>query len=226
MSVAFKINGQPKRIPSKWEELTLGQAIDLLQWSEDEIRKTDLVEMASILSGIEKSKLLDQKQETIESMITPMFMHMNEHVIKADAWKPPVQYVLDGSVYNREIKVGEKPYGCMDIFEKALSMECRFIEKIPLLIASMSYKGKFGGRDLEARKDIEDLANGAVMDMPLKEAHSLASFFLTKYNTLLRQQESKAMNTLKPKLGLASRISKYLASSVRFTRSQMEISQR
>lgn len=222
MSVAFKINGQKKRIPSKWEELTLGQAIDLLQWSEDDKRKDDLVEMASIISGIEKGKLLDQKQETIESMIAPMFMHMSEHVIKADSWKPPVQYVLNGSVYNREINLGEMSYGCMDIFEKALSMECRFIEKIPLLIASMSYKGKFGGRDLEARKEIEDLANGAVMDMPLKEAHSLASFFLTKYQSLLRNQEKQITNTQRQKSGLVLRTWKSLVDSDRFTRSQGE----
>jgi hypothetical protein len=226
MSLPFKINGKQVRIPSKWEELTLGQTIDLLQWSEDESRREDLVEMASIISGIEKGSLLDQKQETIEALIAPMFMHMKETVINAESWKPPVQYVIGGSVYNREVNIGEKQYGCMDIFEKTLSQDTRFIEKIPLLIASMSYKGKFGGRELEARKEIEDLANGAVMNIPLKEAHSLANFFLTKYQILLRNQEARLTNIPKQKLGLASRIWKSLVSSVRFTRLQGVTSQK
>ena len=226
MSLPFNINGKPVRIASKWEDLTLGQTIDLLQWSEDPSRREDLVELASIISGIDKGKLLDQKGEVIELLVNPILDYVKHNKINAENWKPPVQYVLDGIVYNREIRVGEKPYGCMDIFEKTLAMDIRFIEKIPLLIASMSYKGKFGGREVEARKEIEDLANGPVMNLPLKEAFSLANFFLTKYQISLNRQESKATIIPKPRLGLGSRIWKYLAGSVRSIPSQGVTSQR
>jgi len=220
MSLPIKINGVQMRVPTNWDELNLGQAIDLLQWSEDETLKHDLVQMASILSGVTRSALLDQRQDVIEMLVSPMMHNLNTTALDSSKWKSSIQYVLNGNVHNSFVKVGEVQYGCMDIFEKTLAMECKFIEKIPLLIAAFSYKGKFGGREIEARKDIEDLANGGVMKMKLGEAYALATFFLNRYQSFLSLQEKNLQSTPMPKAGRVLRNWKSLVSLVRSIRSQ------
>ena len=208
------------KVPSNWSELSLGQAIELLQWSEDESRNDNLIDLASILSGITRSALFDQKPEVIEMLVEPMLFCLKEGDIDSTKWKSPAQYVLNGNVYNSFVKCGEVQYGCMDVFERTLKMENKFIEKIPLLIAAFSYKGKFGGRELDARKDIEDLANNHVMKMKLSEAFAIATFFLNRYQSFLIAQEKRMLSTPKPKVGLASRIWRFLESLVRSTPSQ------
>ena len=115
-------------------------------------------------------------------------------------------------------------YGCMEIFEKTISNEkTNFCEKIPLMIAAIIYKGKFRDREIEARKDIENIANNEVMKMPVYIAYPVSAFFLNKLQLSVQKQREamKVTPSLRPELELKSW--KSLVNSVRFIRWQRAI---
>ena len=87
----------------------------------------------------------------------------------------------------------------------------------------MIYKGKFKDREIEARKEIEDIANNEVMKMPVYVAYPVSAFFLNKLqHSVQKQREAmKDIPNSKPELELKTWRS--LVSSARFIRSQKAI---
>ena len=212
MSVPFLINKQPMNIASRWEELTLGQTIDILAWANSESK--EIVELAAIISGMDKSYLMQQPMSQV-SKIAAVGISFIPETPEPDKWQCPYQFELDGKIYNREFDAGDISYGCMSLFEATIMRgDIKFAEKIPIMIASIIYKGSFKGREKEAKKDIEDLANNHVMNMKFTDAHPLASFFLNKCERFLQSQE-EILLTAPLKKGRALGSWKSLASSVR-----------
>jgi hypothetical protein len=70
----------------------------------------------------------------------------------------------------------------------------------------MIYKGKFRDREIEARKDIENIANNEVMNMPVYIAYPVSAFFLNKLQISVQNQREamKDIQTSKPALELNS----------------------
>ena len=219
MNLPFEINGKTILIAGSWEDLTVGQTIDLLQWATGD--EKDLVTLASIVSTIDKSELLDYSFELITKIAAPAYNFILETKLDKDEWQCPKEFKCGENVYKTSMDPGLMNYGCMEIFEKTISNETtNFCEKIPLMLASMIYKGKFRDREIEARKDIEDIANNEVMNMPVYIAYPVSAFFLNKLqHSVQKQREAmKDIPNSKPALELSSW--KNLVNSARFIRSQ------
>ena len=219
MNLPFELNGKTILIAGSWEDLTVGQTIDLLQWATGD--EKDLVTLASIVSSIDKSELLDYSFELITKIAAPAYNFILETKLDKDEWQCPKEFKCGENVYKTSMDPGLMNYGCMEIFEKTISNETtNFCEKIPLMLASMIYKGKFRDREIEARKDIEDIANNEVMNMPVYIAYPVSAFFLNKLqHSVQKQREAmKDIPNSKPALELSSW--KNLVNSARFIRSQ------
>ena len=219
MNLPFEINGKTILIAGSWEDLTVGQTIDLLQWATGD--EKDLVTLASIVSSIDKSELLDYSFELITKIAAPAYNFILETKLDKDEWQCPKEFKCGENVYKTSMDPGLMNYGCMEIFEKTISNETtNFCEKIPLMLASMIYKGKFRDREIEARKDIEDIANNEVMNMPVYIAYPVSAFFLNKLqHSVQKQREAmKDIPNSKPALELSSW--KNLVNSARFIRFQ------
>lgn len=219
MNLPFEINGKTILIAGSWEDLTVGQTIDLLQWASGD--EKDLVTLASIVSTLEKSELLDYSYELITKIAAPVYNFIMQTKLDKDDWTCPKEFKCGENIYKTSIDPGLMNYGCMEIFEKTISNEkTNFCEKIPLMIAALIYKGKFRDREIEARKEIEDIANNEVMKMPVYIAYPVSAFFLNKLaNSVQKQREAmKDIPNSKPALELKSWRS--LVSSARFIRSQ------
>ena len=219
MNLPFELNGKTILIAGSWEDLTVGQTIDLLQWATGD--EKDLVTLASIVSTIDKSELLDYSYELITKIAAPAYNFILETKLDKDEWQCPKEFKCGENVYKTSMDPGLMNYGCMEIFEKTISNETtNFCEKIPLMLASMIYKGKFRDREIEARKDIEDIANNEVMNMPVYIAYPVSAFFLNKLqHSVQKQREAmKDIPNSKPALELSSW--KSLVNSARFIRSQ------
>jgi hypothetical protein len=222
MNLPFEINGKTILIAGSWEDLTVGQTIDLLQWANGE--EKDLVTLASIVSTLDKSELLDYSFELITKIAAPAYNFIMETKLDKDEWACPKEFKCGENVYKTSIDPGLMNYGCMEIFEKTISNEqTNFCEKIPLMLASMIYKGKFRDREIEARKDIENIANNEVMNMPVYIAYPVSAFFLNKLQISLQKQreQMKVIPNSKPALELKNW--KSLVSSARFIRFQKAI---
>jgi hypothetical protein len=219
MNLPFEINGKTILIAGSWEDLTVGQTIDLLEWANGD--EKDLVTLAAIVSTLDKSELLDYSFEAITKIAAPAYNFILQTKLDKDEWECPKEFKCGENVYKTSIDPGLMNYGCMEIFEKTISNEStNFCEKIPLMLASMIYKGKFRDREIEARKDIENIANNEVMKMPVYIAYPVSAFFLNKLQiSVQRQREAmKDIPNSKPALELKSW--KSLVSSARFIRSQ------
>jgi hypothetical protein len=219
MNLPFEINGKTILIAGSWEDLTVGQTIDLLQWATGD--EKDLVTLASIVSTIDKSELLDYSFELITKIAAPAYNFILQTKLDKDEWQCPKEFKCGENVYKTSMDPGLMNYGCMEIFEKTISNEkTNFCEKIPLMLASMIYKGKFRDREIEARKDIEDIANNEVMNMPVYIAYPVSAFFLNKLQLSVQKQREamKDIPNSKPALELSSW--KNLVNSARFIRSQ------
>jgi hypothetical protein len=219
MNLPFEINGKTILIAGSWEDLTVGQTIDLLQWATGD--EKDLVTLASIVSTIDKSELLDYSFELITKIAAPAYNFILQTKLDKDEWQCPKEFKCGENVYKTSMDPGLMNYGCMEIFEKTISNEkTNFCEKIPLMLASMIYKGKFRDREIEARKDIEDIANNEVMNMPVYIAYPVSAFFLNKLQLSVQKQREamKDIPNSKPALELSSW--KSLVNSARFIRSQ------
>jgi hypothetical protein len=223
MNLPFELNGKTILIAGSWEDLTVGQTIDLLAWASGENEK-DLVTLAAIVSTLEKSELLDLPFELITKIAAPAYNFILETKLDKDEWSCPKEFKCGDNIYKTSIDPGLMNYGCMEIFEKTISNDkTNFCEKIPLMLASMIYKGKFRDREIEARKEIENIANNEVMKMPVYIAYPVSAFFLNKLQVSVQKQreEMKVTPSLKPALELKSW--KSLVSSARFIRSQRAI---
>ena len=219
MNLPFELNGKTILIAGSWEDLTVGQTIDLLQWATGD--EKDLVTLASIVSSIDKSELLDYSYELITKIAAPAYNFILETKLDKDEWQCPKEFKCGENVYKTSMDPGLMNYGCMEIFEKTISNETtNFCEKIPLMLASMIYKGKFRDREIEARKDIEDIANNEVMNMPVYIAYPVSAFFLNKLQLSVQKQREamKDIQNSNPVLELKSW--KSLVNSARFIRSQ------
>jgi hypothetical protein len=222
MNLPFDLNGKTILIAGSWEDLTVGQTIDLLQWANGD--KNDLVTLCSIVSTLDKSELLDLPYEIITKIAGPAYNFIMQTKLDKDEWICPKEFKCGDNIYKTDIEPGLINYGCMEIFEKTISNEStNFCEKIPLMIAAMIYKGKFRDREIEARKDIENIANNEVMNMPVFIAYPISAFFLNKLLISLQKQreQMKDIPKSKPKLELNSW--RNLVNSARFIRSQKEI---
>ena len=214
MSLPFKYKGKELRVPTTYDELTVGQCIDLIDWSKDGVN--DMVKLASIGSGIPVDELKEMKVEQVTDVAYPVYQLVLHDDFDRDSWTCPPSFQLGETRYSTYVEIGNLKYGCMDIFEKTIANESTtLIEKIPLIIAAVVYEGKFAGRELEARKDIEELANNQVMNMPIKIAYPIATFFLTKYESSLAVAAQTAMDTPTSKSKPESRTWKGLVNSVR-----------
>ena len=219
MNLPFEINGKTILIAGSWEDLSVGQTIDLLQWANGD--EKDLVTLASIVSTLDKSELLDYSFEAITKIAAPAYNFILQTKLDKDEWQCPKEFKCGENVYKTSIDPGLMNYGCMEIFEKTISNEStNFCEKIPLMLASMIYKGKFRDREIEARKDIENIANNEVMNMPVYIAYPVSAFFLNKLQLSVQKQREamKDIPNSKPALELSSW--RNLVSSARFIRSQ------
>ena len=203
MNLPFDLNGKTILIAGSWEDLTVGQTIDLLEWASGD--EKDLVTLAAIVSTLEKSELLDLPFELITKIAAPAYNFILETKLDKDEWECPKEFKCGENVYKTSIDPGLMNYGCMEIFEKTISNEStNFCEKIPLMIAAIIYKGKFRDREIEARKDIENIANNEVMKMPVYIAYPVSAFFLNKLlSSVQKQREAmKDIQTSKPVLEL------------------------
>lgn len=219
MNLPFEINGKTILIAGSWEDLTVGQTIDLLQWANGD--EKDLVTLASIVSTLDKSELLDYSFEAITKIAAPAYNFILQTKLDKDEWTCPKEFKCGENVYKTSIDPGLMNYGCMEIFEKTISNEStNFCEKIPLMLASMIYKGKFRDREIEARKDIEDIANNDVMNMPVYIAYPVSAFFLNKLQLSVQKQREAMKDTQNSKPALELKSWKSLVSSARFIRSQ------
>jgi hypothetical protein len=220
MNLPFELNGKTFLIAGSWEDLTVGQTIDLLQWATGNNDK-DLVTLASIVSTLERSELMDLPYEIITKIAAPAYNFIIETKLDKEEWSCPGEFSCGGNVYKTSIDPGNMSYGCMEIFEKTISNDqTNFCEKIPLMIAALIYKGKFKDREIEARKEIENIANNEVMNMPVFIAYPVSAFFLIKLqHSVQKQREAmKVIPSSKPELEFSSW--KSLVNSVRFIRSQ------
>jgi hypothetical protein len=219
MNLPFEINGKTILIAGSWEDLTVGQTIDLLQWANGD--EKDLVTLASIVSTLDKSELLDYPYEVITKIAAPAYNFILQTKLDKDEWECPKEFKCGENVYKTSIDPGLMNYGCMEIFEKTISNEStNFCEKIPLMLASMIYKGKFRDREIEARKDIENIANNEVMNMPVYIAYPVSAFFLNKLQISVQRQREAMKDILNSKPALELKSWKSLVSSARFIRSQ------
>ena len=219
MNLPFEINGKTILIAGSWEDLTVGQTIDLLEWANGD--EKDLVTLAAIVSTLEKSELLDYPFEVITKIAAPAYNFILETKLDKDEWQCPKEFKCGENVFKTSIDPGLMNYGCMEIFEKTISNEkTNFCEKIPLMLAALIYKGKFKDREIEARKEIEDIANNQVMKMPVYIAYPVSAFFLNKLQISVQKQREamKVIPISKPALEFSSW--KSLVSSARFIRSQ------
>ena len=87
MNLPFEINGKTILIAGSWEDLTVGQTIDLLQWATGD--EKDLVTLASIVSTIDKSELLDYSFELITKIAAPAYNFILETKLDKDEWQCP-----------------------------------------------------------------------------------------------------------------------------------------
>jgi hypothetical protein len=219
MNLPFEINGKTILIAGSWEDLTVGQTIDLLQWANGD--EKDLVTLASIVSTLDKSELLDYSFEAITKIAAPAYNFILQTKLDKDEWECPKEFKCGENVYKTSIDPGLMNYGCMEIFEKTISNEkTNFCEKIPLMLASMIYKGKFRDREIEARKDIENIANNEVMKMPVYIAYPVSAFFLNKLQISVQKQREAMKDIPNSKPALELKSWKSLVSSARFIRSQ------
>lgn len=222
MNLPFDLNGKTILIAGSWEDLTVGQTIDLLQWATGS--EKDLATLASIVSTLDKSEILDLPFELITKIAAPAYNFILETKLDKDEWPTPKEFKCGDNVYKTTIDPGLMNYGCMEIFEKTISNDSNnFCEKIPLMIATIIYKGKFRDREIEARKEIENIANNEVMKMPIYIAYPVSAFFLNKLQISVQNQREAMKNipNLKPALKLKSW--KSLVSSARFIRLQKAI---
>ena len=219
MNLPFDLNGKTILIAGSWEDLTVGQTIDLLQWASGD--EKDLVTLAAIVSTLDKSELLDLPYELITKIAAPAYNFILETKLDKDEWECPKEFKCGENVYKTSIDPGLMNYGCMEIFEKTISNEAtNFCEKIPLMIASIIYKGKFRDREIEARKDIENIANNEVMKMPIYIAYPVSAFFLNKLLSSVQKQREQMKDIPNSKPALELKSWKSLVSSARSILSQ------
>jgi hypothetical protein len=217
MNLPFELNGKTILIAGSWEDLNVGQTIDLLEWANGP--EKDLATLASIVSTLDKSELLDLPFELITKIAAPAYNFIIETKLDKDEWSCPKEFKCGENVYKTTIDPGLINYGCMEIFEKTISNEStNFCEKIPLMIASIIYNGKFRDREIEARKEIENIANNEVMKMPIFIAYPVSAFFLNKLEISVQKQRERMQDTPSLKPALEFKSWKSLANSARYIR--------
>jgi len=194
MSLPFKYKGKDIRVATSWDDLTVGQAIDIIEWSSTEQR--DMIKLASIASGIPTDELMEMKPESVSEVALPVFNMILHDTFNTEDWTCPPSFVLGDKRYSSLTDIGLTKYGCLDIFEKTIANDkTSLIEKIPLIIASITYEGSFAGREQAARNEIAEIANTHVMNLPIKVAYPVATFFLNRRERSLSEVAQQAMDT-------------------------------
>lgn len=172
--VTFLIDKKKVNVPTRWADVTLGQAIEL-----SANKNADVVVTLSILTGLPYDTCYRLRTGDVEALITPVLQWLNEDVKEQDLLKqtpPEIFQIGDSRYFLRSFKPGAMIYAQHLNLETIVNdKERKDIDKVaPCIAICVQNPDKYSE---ERQKVLEQF----VMALPLSEAFAIAGFFLQKF---------------------------------------------
>lgn len=173
--ITVLINGYQYDIPTKWEEVTLGQWIEMVK-TGDSITHIDLL---AIFTGINKDVLANFPCDAVKLELIPEMDLLNEPLNLSELKRPAVIH-LGGRDIEPVLDPGRERYGqkvyLQQVITEAVARDAKMWELIAPSIAcyyapALHPEGKWDDRHV---KKVE----GIVYSMKITEAYPEAAFFL------------------------------------------------
>jgi predicted secreted protein len=183
--VTIKINNYEYPIPTKWEEVTLRQYIELATYIYD----INHIRMLSIMTGLDYDVLCNFPCDDFQLKVIPEMNFLSEELdvlsIKRASKLHIGDFIFDVIRDPSKERLGQKLF-MQQITESAVQNKLPHHTLIAPVIAN--YYAPFVHPDKKWEeqhiKEFEQL----VLDMPLMEAYPEADFFLTGYLTYSRKK--------------------------------------
>jgi hypothetical protein len=204
-------------IPSSWSDVTLGEWMQCLKISKNELA-TD-VDFIPVFTGLTKHQVNSMTLASLDQiMACLMFVSIDEidydRIAKS---KAPYQFTVNGKTYNPTIDFNKFTFGQMSAYQNELKDGKISQERIARCIAICIHKGDW------SEEAVDELEKG-VMHLPFVEALSIHGFFLNSYLTTLERQAPEAVSQHLKKLQQVIRKSPGNTNGItRFIRSLMGI---
>ena len=186
------------KIPTSWEDITLGQYIELrpiLQTKEDDIKR--VINILCVLTG--------KKREEIRNVTIPDFHKL---VKKMSFLNDPLpkqlnkrRFLIGGKWYEFKLDAKKMLFGeyisVMEILQKSGDNEDLLfnnLHKILTVICRPVYKTLFGFKSVDIDGDlIRETANNFYNNMPITIAYPIGVFFYQRYPTLTKTIKTSLM---------------------------------
>ena len=193
------------KIPTSWEDITLGQYIELrpiLQTKEDDIKR--VINILCVLTG--------KKREEIRNVTIPDFHKL---VKKMSFLNDPLpkqlnkrRFLIGGKWYEFKLDAKKMLFGeyisVMEILQKSGDNEDLLfnnLHKILTVICRPVYKTLFGFKSVNIDGDlIRETANNFYNNMPITIAYPIGVFFYQRYPTLTETIKTSLMEEAEKKI--------------------------
>ena len=193
------------KIPTSWEDITLGQYIELrpiLQTKEDDIKR--VINILCVLTG--------KKREEIRNVTIPDFHKL---VKKMSFLNDPLpkqlnkrRFLIGGKWYEFKLDAKKMLFGeyisVMEILQKSGDNEDLLfnnLHKILTVICRPVYKTLFGFKSVDIDGDlIRETANNFYNNMPITIAYPIGVFFYQRYPTLTETIKTSLMEEAEKKI--------------------------
>lgn len=202
-------------IPSSWSDVTLGEWMQCLKISKNELAKD--VDFIPVFTGLTKQQVNSMTLGSLDQiMACLMFVSTDEidydRIAKS---KAPYQFTVNGKVYTPVLDFNKFTFGQMSAYQNELKDGKISQDRIARCIAICIHHGEWSD------EAVDELEKG-VMLLPFMEALSIHGFFLNSYLTTLESQTPQVVSQHLKKLQQVIR--KYQGSTngiTRFIRSLM-----
>ena len=193
------------KIPTSWEDITLGQYIELrpiLQTKEDDIKR--VINILCVLTG--------KKREEIRNVTIPDFHKL---IKKMSFLNDPLpkqlnkrRFLIGGKWYEFKLDAKKMLFGeyisVMEILQKSGDNEDLLfnnLHKILTVICRPVYKTLFGFKSVNIDGDlIRETANNFYNNMPITIAYPIGVFFYQRYPTLTETIKTSLMEEAEKKI--------------------------
>ena len=193
------------KIPTSWEDITLGQYIELrpiLQTKEDDIKR--VINILCVLTG--------KKREEIRNVTIPDFHKL---IKKMSFLNDPLpkqlnkrRFLIGGKWYEFKLDAKKMLFGeyisVMEILQKSGDNEDLLfnnLHKILTVICRPVYKTLFGFKSVDIDGDlIRETANNFYNNMPITIAYPIGVFFYQRYPTLTETIKTSLMEEAEKKI--------------------------
>ncbi len=193
------------KIPTSWDDITLGQYIELrpiLQTEQEDV--TRMINILCVLTGKKREEIKEVTIPDFHKLVKKMSF-LNEPLSKELKKK---RFIIGGKWYEFKIEAKKMLFGeyisVMEILQQAGDNEdvlFNNLHKILTVICRPVYKTMFGFKtmDIDGEK-IRETADNFYKNMPITIAYPIGVFFYLRYPNLTRVIKTSLMEEAKKQI--------------------------